>query len=429
VKSARRIGLGFGFCTVVVVVAVGDAGDAHAAGYALDVQSGRGTGMAAAVTGFIDDSSAIYYNAAGISQGKGIDAQVGTTLIAPSFKFTDRRGESASTVFEIVPPVHAYATAGITDELSVGVGLYTPFGLTIKWPEGWTGRRQITEAGLTTFFISPTAAYRIGPVRIGAGLNVVRATVRLKRQLAFGDSEGSTDLGAGTWGIGGNFGAQVEAIPKVLSFGAQYRTAVKLSFDGKADFGNVPAALANTIHDQAVSTSLVTPDSFAMGVAVRPIPALLLDADVVWFGWANLRSIDLNFPDDAGGTLSSSRAKSWKNGLNYHLGGEATVAEAWRVRAGVLYDPSPAPSNTLTPDIPDADRLNLAVGGSYVHPSGFHADLGYQFLILFSKEATAPELPGQYGGFVNILGISLGYSTPKKVASASDPPPTYVERK
>jgi long-chain fatty acid transport protein len=403
-----------------------DPSDAYAAGYALDVQSGRGTGMAAAVTGFIDDSSAIYYNPAGISQGKGFDAQVGVTAIAPSFKFTGR-GESKSTKFEVVPPVHAYATFGITDELSAGIGVFTPFGLTIKWPEDWIGRRQITEASLATFFINPTVAYRIGPVRIGAGLQVVRATVRLKRQIAFGETEGSTDLGAGTWGLGGNIGAQVEAIPKVLSFGAHYRSAVKLSFDGKADFGNVPSALQNTIHDQPVSTSLLTPDSFAMGVAVRPIPALVLDADVVWFGWGNLRSIDLNFEDTS---LSSSRAKSWKSGLNYHVGGEAAVAESWRVRAGALYDPSPAPKDTLTPDIPDADRLNLALGGSYVHASGFHVDLGYQFLILFKKESTAPELPGEYGGFVNILGVSVGYATtPTKVVAttASPPPPTYME--
>ena len=37
------------------------------------------------------------------------------------------RGEATSTKFEIVPPVHAYATVGITDELSAGVGVYTPF--------------------------------------------------------------------------------------------------------------------------------------------------------------------------------------------------------------------------------------------------------------------------------------------------------------
>jgi len=103
--------------------------DAHAAGFALDVQSARGTGMGSAVTAFINDSSAIFYNPAGIAQGKGFDAQAGVMLIAPSFKYTNRSGESTSTKFEIVPPVHAYAAAGITDDLSVGVGVFTPFGL------------------------------------------------------------------------------------------------------------------------------------------------------------------------------------------------------------------------------------------------------------------------------------------------------------
>jgi long-subunit fatty acid transport protein len=46
------------------------ARDASAAGTALDVQSARGTGMASANVAFIDDSTAIFYNPAGIAQGK-----------------------------------------------------------------------------------------------------------------------------------------------------------------------------------------------------------------------------------------------------------------------------------------------------------------------------------------------------------------------
>src|SRR5207244_1930933 len=127
--------------------------------------------------------------------------------------------------------------------LSIGVGFFTPFGSTLSWPEGWEGRRQITDISIQTFDINPTAAYRIGPVRIGAGLQIVRSTVHLQRQIAFGETEGSTDLGAGTWGFGANVGAQFEAIPDRLFFGAHYRSAVKLSFDGLADFDNVPPPL------------------------------------------------------------------------------------------------------------------------------------------------------------------------------------------
>jgi long-subunit fatty acid transport protein len=66
----------------------------------------------------------------------------------------------------------------------------------------------------------------------------------------------------------------------------------------------------------------------------------------------------------------------------------------------------------LTPDIPDSDRINFAVGGSYLHASGFRVDLGYQFLVILKKTSTIRELPGDYAGFVNIVGISVGYRTP-----------------
>src|SRR5689334_15342666 len=114
------------FLFVITGAAIGvlPAGRALAAGTALDVQSGRGTGMAGAMTGMVDDSSAIFYNAAGIARGKTLDAQVGVTLIAPTFSYTDNAGNKTRMPFEVVPPFHAYVSGGITDDLSVGIGVY-----------------------------------------------------------------------------------------------------------------------------------------------------------------------------------------------------------------------------------------------------------------------------------------------------------------
>ena len=392
----------------VVLAVVCFAADASAAGFALDVHSARATSMATAMTGHVRDPSAIFYNPAGIVQGQGLDTQLGVTLIAPSFSYTSRSGEKTSSNFRVLPPVHAYVTYGITEKLSVGVGVYTPFGVTLGWPDGWVGRRQISSIALQTFDINPTAAYRIGPVSIGAGLQVVRGTVRLKRQLAFGENEGSTDLGGGTWGVGANVGVMVEPIADVLSLGIHYRSAVKLSFNGLADFEGVPAPLQQQIYDQAVKTSILTPDTLAMGVAVRPVKTLLLAADVVWYGWSNFKSVDLVFPDDVGGSLDNSKPKAWKNVANYHLGAEGEIKE-WRVRGGLLYDPTPSPDNTVTPDSPDATRVNVAVGGGYVHRSGFTVDLAYRLVVLLSRESTVPELPGTYSGLANLFGVTLGY--------------------
>jgi long-chain fatty acid transport protein len=398
---------------VVVVVSSLTQGmrTAHAAGIALDVQSARATGMAAAVTAMVDDSSAIFFNAAGIAQGKKLDVQIGDTLIMPSFQYTSPGGVSTGNAFQVVPPFQAYETLGITDNLSVGVGVFTPFGLTLEWPPEWVGKSIITASSFITYDINPTVAYRFGPVRVGAGLQIVRGTVDLKRKIRTGADEAAVELGAGAWGPGANVGAQVDAIPKYLSLGVQYRSAVTFNFDGKAHFDSVPAEFGNTLVDQRVTTSLTTPDILQMGAASHPIKDLVIDVDVVWYGWSKFRSIDTTFPNDATGTLSSSEAKNWKNTVNVHAGAEGVISESWRVRGGVLFDPTPSPSSTLAPDVPDADRLSLAVGGGYVHPSGLRVDLAYQFLLAFKKTSTLPQFPGDYSGIVNIVGLSLGYQT------------------
>jgi long-chain fatty acid transport protein len=385
---------------------------AKAAGIALDVQSARGTAMAGAVTAMIDDSSSIFYNPAGIAQGKRLDVQVGDSIILPSFQYTSPQGVSTSNSFRVVPPFQAYESGGITDDLSVGVGVFTPFGLTLVWPPEWAGKSQITQAMFTTFDFNPTVAYRFGPLRVGAGLQLVRATVDLKKKIGTGASEASTELGAGTWGVGGNVGVQFEAIPQYLTLGVHYRSAVKFNFDGDAHFDNVPAELGSILHDQRVMTSVITPDIVHIGVASHPIKNLVLDADVAWYGWAKFRSIDINFPNDSSGTLKSSEPKNWNNTVNVHVGGEGVIDKSWRVRGGVLYDPSPSPAETLLPDVPDSNRLNLAVGGGYVHSSGLYVDLGYQFLFLFKRTSTAPQFRGDYSGIVNIIGLSIGYRTP-----------------
>ncbi len=388
---------------------------ANAAGTALDIQSGRGTGMAAAVTAMVDDSSAIFYNPAGIAQGRIVDAQVGDALVMPSFKFTDARGQSTSTLFKVSAPFQIYETGGVTDHLSIGVGVFTPFGLTVPWPSGWEGKSIVTEASLATYDFNPTVAYRFGPLRIGAGVQLVRATVDLKRKIDT-PSEVSAELGADTWGEGFNVGAQLEAIAQYLSLGVAYRSAVTLDFTGNVHFDGVPVPFQATLHDQLVKTSLTNPDVLQMGVASHPVQSLVLDVDLVWYGWSKFHAIDIHYPNDTSGTLSVPEAKNWSNVVNVHVGGELTVDSTWRLRAGAMYDPSPSPSNTLLPDVPDANRLNLAVGVGYAHPSGFSLDLGYQLLVLFTKTSTAPQLTGSYGGVGNIIGISVGYRTPGKTA-------------
>ena len=273
------------------------ANDAHAAGFALDVQSARATGMAASMTAMVDDSSAIFFNPAGMARGPGLDAQVGITPIVASFSFTDPGGNKSNLPFRIVPPFNGYVSYGVTDDLTVGIGAFAPYGLVVQWDPDWEGRNIVTKTSLITYDINPSVAYRFGPVRLGAGFSIIRQTVELQRQIRFPGQEGSTQLGAGAWTVAANGGVQVDAIKKYLTVGAAYRSAFKSHFDGLAHFENVPAAFQSTVHDQSATTSLVNPDNLSIGVATQPIDALIIDADITWYLWSRFKSINIDFPN------------------------------------------------------------------------------------------------------------------------------------
>src|SRR5678815_5211989 len=178
-------------------------GSARAAGIAVDLQSARGVGMAGSLIGAVDDASGMYFNPAGIAQGQGLEVMAGTALIIPSFTVKNPQGQELNGEVSIITPIHFYATWGISDEWTVGIGMFNPYGLKIEWEPTWEGREVVKKADLRVYDLNPTVAYRYGPFRIGGGLQVARATVELQRDINLLDfGYVSVDLGAGAWGWG-----------------------------------------------------------------------------------------------------------------------------------------------------------------------------------------------------------------------------------
>lgn len=384
---------------------------ARAAGLAVDLQSARGVGMAGSLIGAVDDASGIYFNPAGIAQGQGLEVMIGSAPIIPSFTVKNPQGKELNGVSNIITPVHLYGTWGISDEWTVGLGVMTPFGLKVEWEPTWEGREIVKKADLKIFNINPTVAWRpnSGPFRIGGGIQIVRATVELTRDINLLDNGYvGVDLGAGAWGVGGNVGIQYEAVPKILTLGATYRSSVNLNFTGQAHFSNVPPSYAGTFVDQTATTKLKLPDNIGFGFAVRPIPELVIDVDFNYFAWQQLQAIDIKFPGNS--QLNIYEAKQWAHAWNYRIGAEYTLNEHIQLRTGVLYDKTPSPTFTLLPDIPDTDRINIGIGGTYRF-GAFRFELAYQYIHFFGSTSTYPNPKYQYEYTANahVIALTFGF--------------------
>lgn len=379
---------------------------AQASAFEIDVHDARATGMGTAMKGHVDDASAILYNPAGLVQGRTIDIQVGDTLIYPALRFQPAGGPSVSTKFNVAPPPHIYAALGLTDDITVGMGLFVPFGLVVPWPENWIGRQLITQADLKTYYLNPSAAIRLHErIRVGIGVSVVRATADLKKALNFGEREARVELGGGGWGVSGNVGVMVDVIPKMLSFGATYRSRGDVKITGHAHFTDVPPEEQGLLQDQKVSTTLRLPDTFGLGVGYFPMPQLRLAFDADYTGWQRITDLSITFENPR---LSTFQAKNWKYSWSFHLGGEYALNPEWRIRAGAMYDLTPSPVNTITPELPDATRVNLTAGAGY-RWYNFNLDAGYMAVILTGANSTWPSFSGKYDGVAHVLSLTVGF--------------------
>ena len=294
--------------------------------------------------------------------------------------------------------------------MHVALGAFTNYGLGIRWPVDFDGRFEASASNLQTFTVNPTVAWRFHEhVSVGAGFDLVRGTVELSRQLNFVDTEGTLHLGAGTWGYGGNVGVTTHWLADRLAVGLAWRSAVALRFKGSADF-TVPREFQAQLKDQDVSTQVLLPHTVSLGGAFKASARLRLSLDVTYTSWSSLKTLSLQFADSA---LNTALKFHWSDTVAVRAGAEYSLLEqgkgrALRVRLGAGFDPSPAPSNTLSPSLPDASRVLVGAGVGY-QLGNFSADLGYLFVFLLPRASEPDAFPARYSGMAHVLGLSVAF--------------------
>src|SRR5207237_216775 len=151
-----------------LVLAIGTV-PVHAASFRILDQGAAAAGQSDAFTAQADDPSAIYYNPAGMTQLRRVQAYLGTSLIGGSTSFRNAAGQTARGDFNgsvaYPPPSNIYITANLKDlgvsapvlsDIAVGIGLNFPFGLIYRWPNNGPFSTAITGAALPLLDVKPT---------------------------------------------------------------------------------------------------------------------------------------------------------------------------------------------------------------------------------------------------------------------------------
>lgn len=392
--------------TLVAVFLILSPAAAHAGGFQVYEHGAVATGQVGAFTAQANDPSAIFYNAAGLADQRGLNVLLNATITSGAPEASGLPEGDHDAGFQIIPVPSAYMSYGIRPGLTAGLGAFAQYGLAVDWGDTWSGRFLITDAKLQTLTINPSLAWRPLPwLAVGAGFDITPARVKLVRALDLVAAEGQAAFEGNAVGYGANAGLMVN-LP-VASLGLSYRSQYDLEFDDGVIRMDVPAELASVLSDSPATTTLAMPDVASVGVRARPLGGVRFQAQLDWINWSRFEELSLvasEMPE-----MTTTIPQRWNDGYTLRLGGEAPVGRRTTVRAGAGYDWAPVPRETLSPIVPDSDRYLVSAGASSPLAGGIIADLAVMGVIFRPRQSALEELPVEYRNWAVLTGITLRY--------------------
>lgn len=394
-------------CVLSAAATLGAARACRANGFLIYDLSGEAIGRASAVSASTDEPAAVWFNPAALAF-MGPAASAGGVYVTAKSRFSPADGSAATDSQRgnfFLPTV--FAATPVADRVAVGLGVYTAFGIGIEWPNEWVGREATIAASLETLAVNPTVAVRLDHrLSVAVGFDAVRGAVDFKNGLP-SLAGGQVELGGGTWGYGVNAAVLYRPLPNRLHAALTYRSRVKLSFEGQADFDPANPDFAPALPDQPGTATITLPDALTLGVMFRPQAELTLEADLNYVLWSTYDRIDIAFQSAPHHVLQPDG----HNAFTARLGADYRVplpAAELHLRAGFIFDQQAIPSEGLGPGLPDGNRLDGTVGAGYTR-GRFTGDLGYMLVYVLDASSTGGrEGPvGTYHTIAQLVGVTL----------------------
>lgn len=356
------------------------------------------------------DGSAMFFNPAGLV-GTAKRFSVGAAVSRPQGSFTnDNTGLGGDLKDALYAVPNVYITGPVSDDVAIGLGVFSPYQLSTEWDrEAFEGRFLGYRSVIRGLVVQPTIAAKLGPVSVGGGLDFANVSFKFQRRLDLatqrvpsatlppGTTFASLGIPAQTdfadasvsgsgWNLGAHVGLAVELHPRVR-LGARYMTKHEVGInDAEARFtavssglvltaGNpfglqpgtpVEAILAGnfqtggTLTTQRAATTITLPAQLVLGLAVKPTDRLALLLDAQQTSWSDVDQLAVDLARGPDQRIQTGYRDVW----TFRLGGELVVnpARATTVRAGYFTHAAAAPSDAVTPNIPEGSRTGFSLG-------------------------------------------------------------------
>lgn len=337
------------------------------------------------------DAATLFRNPAAMSRFEYSQFMLGLQVLYGDFGFkpapeTTVDGNNGGNPIGALPTGGLFYVHKTSERINLGLGVFSYFGLSQKYDEGWVGRYYNQESTIIGLTIMPSISYKISDVvSLGLGINVMYGVLDLKVAInnPLTQPDGMLALDNGTWGVGANVGILFETGPHTR-FGIDYLSNVKLNFKDTPKFTGLSPGLETILGQRGLLNA-----QLELGVTV---PQMLmasgyheLNEDVAimgnigWQNWKNFGLVDITVSTDDPTSLTTDL----KFKETWHIAGgvEWSVAEQWNITGGIAYDSSPVDDKDRPVLFPIGEIIRVGVGAKWQISNpvalGFAYELGY----------------------------------------------------
>lgn len=330
----------------------------------------------------------------------------------------------------------AIAVSSRFDNLAFGIGFFVPFGgfahwdqtqgldpaTLAKYPRAADGvaRWHIISGEVSSIYFTAGVAYRLGPLSVGVGGNLVLSTVRLSQSktattsmLPDSINEGHIDLDVQGWNGSFGAGAMLEVLRDRVWLGVSYQSQPGLgpqTLSGKLDVMS-RVVTDPTLHEN-VNFLQALPDIYRAGMRWRVSDAVELRLFGDFTRWSLMQSqclglrtkapdgslvdhpcqVFMNGADATGGFVSTYIPRNWQDTYGARLGASYYLNQGVEFFGGLGYETGAVPDSTLEPSLMDANNVGAALGTRVMFEDRFYFAVSYTHLQYFDRDNTGQSL-------------------------------------
>ncbi len=345
-----------------------------------------------AFTGLADDSSAIFYNPAGLTQVKGTEINSGlSTILTNAMYFNTFVNQGSRSQKNSFAP-YVFASSDYFKNFVLGMGIYAPFARQSSYVVNAATYNLPLHSTLIRTDFAPTIAFNLMP-HLSFGASIVASYIRARSEI-FALNERSNG-----WGFTGQFGFLYHAT-QTLSLGIDYRGPEKAHLKGHGSLVNVgQGTFTSKLHYPGVLTA---------GLAWHFLKPLTFTFSYEYEMWHYLQQVQRVYNSPiltviATNTINGKNVGDFRFGLMYRPN------QKNEFRIGYTYAPKSVPVTFIIPAQPDYNINFFSLGYSYYMNKQVRLDLGYQFAYGRQLFSNNPLYPGNLKMRTNFIMLGVDY--------------------